>query len=104
LFSQFISKIGNNPNIIYEVKKQTDNGPLLSTKTFRLVHDQVEEVKGKYTDKMHVFKNYKCNKHKLFFGVDLYKNKEGTNFHHMRLNPFTKINESMLEKFFESVF
>ncbi|CAN0538229.1 unnamed protein product [Ectocarpus sp. 8 AP-2014] len=53
---------------------------------------------------MHAFKNYKCTVHDRFFGVDLFRASEsaGTNFHHMRLNPFTHAHSEVLDAFFEA--
>ncbi|CAN0284819.1 unnamed protein product [Ascophyllum nodosum] len=54
---------------------------------------------------MHAFKNYKCTVHNRFFGVDLYRssgNSSGYNFHHMRLNPFTRVNPDVLDEFFKA--
>lgn len=54
-----------------------------------------------FTQKMHSFKNYKCAEHGRFFGVDLFRASEsaGTNFHHMRLNPFTHVHPTVLDAF-----
>ncbi len=103
IFQNFLSGKGHHPNIIYEVKKQINNGPLLWTKYFTLIHDRREEVKGKYTQKKHAFKNYRCLSHGYFFGIDLYQQGLGSNYHHMRLNPFQKINEELLKQFFTFV-
>ncbi|KAL1507046.1 hypothetical protein AB1Y20_007908 [Prymnesium parvum] len=94
---------GHHPNIVFEVKKQVDNGPLISTKYFALKHDTVTEVTGPFTQKMHAFKNYKCASANLFFAVDIYRadNTTGYNHHHMRLNPFTQINPGILRILFE---
>ncbi|CAN0408846.1 unnamed protein product, partial [Laminaria digitata] len=54
-----------------------------------------------FTEKKHAFKNYKCAEHDRFFGVDLFRasNSTGTNFHHMRLNPFTHVHPAVLDSF-----
>ena len=67
-------------------------------------HSLVEEVAGPFSQKIHSFKNYKCASKKLFFAVDLYRADESvpaTNYHHMRLNPFTKVNEYVLRALFD---
>ena len=90
------------PGFVFEVKTQIDNGPLVSNKYYTLHGSVVTEQHGKFTQKVHSFKNYKCQEHGLFYAVDLYKadNSKTYNYHHMRLNPFTKINEDVLSAFF----
>ena len=60
------------------------------------------EMPGPYTQKVHSFKNYKCVSKNLFFGIDLYRSdgSAGGNYHHMRLNPFTKIDFELFQDFF----
>ena len=101
-FRDFVQGSGHHPNLIFEVKKQVDNGPLLSTKYYQLKDGVVTEVQGPFTQKVHSFKNYKCASKDLFFGVDLYRADQsaGGNYHHMRLNPFTKLNPEILGSFF----
>ncbi|KAI1709647.1 hypothetical protein Ddc_13771 [Ditylenchus destructor] len=62
----------------------------------------MEAVIGTFTNKKHGYKNYLCATHNLFYAVDVYDraNNVGRNFHHMRLNPFTKINTELMEEFF----
>ena len=92
LFSDFLRRRGHHPNIIFEVKKQVDKGPLLSTKYYRLEHQKWQESSGNYIQKIHSYKNYKCLTHNLFFAVDLYRadNMKAENYHHCRLSSFTK--------------
>jgi len=102
-FSDFLARRGHHPDVVYEVKTQVNNGPLLNTKYFQLVDSIVSEVKGPFRQKMHSFKNYKCTAHDLFYAVDLYQmddSHSGANAHHMRLVPFTKINTEVLDAFF----
>ena len=105
-FHGFMMGKGNYPNIVFEVKKQVDNGPLISTKWYKLENDKVFEVFGSYKQKVHCFKNYKCLSQNLFFAVDLYRADEskGQNFHHMRLHPYTKVNMEVLRSFFQKNF
>jgi hypothetical protein len=96
---------GHHPNIVFEVKCQRNNGPLLSTDHFRLENGRVlPVVGGNFTQKKHAFKNFKCLVHDLFYAVDVYNNSStasgGYNFHHMRLNPYTRINPATLDEFF----
>ncbi|KAI1714667.1 hypothetical protein Ddc_11388 [Ditylenchus destructor] len=104
-FRDFVNGTGNHPNIVFEVKCQISSGPLLYTDYFQLTDNKVEQVIGKFTNKKHTFKNYQCPTHNLFYGVDVYNkgNDVGRNHHHMRLNPFTKINAELMEEFFRSV-
>ncbi|KAJ1631967.1 hypothetical protein T492DRAFT_1143712 [Pavlovales sp. CCMP2436] len=90
-FFDFMRGTGNHPNVVYEVKEQVDQGPLLSTKYYKLCNDNIEEIEDKnFAQKFHAFKNFKCAQHNRFYSVDLYRegNDAGSNFHHMRLNPF----------------
>ncbi|KAJ1619948.1 hypothetical protein T492DRAFT_889546 [Pavlovales sp. CCMP2436] len=105
LFSDFLRGTGNHPNVVYEVKEQVDNGPLLSTKYYKLCNDNIGEIEGSnFKQKMHAFKNFKCAQHNRFYGVDLYRegNDAGSNFHHMRVNPFTKCDGELLDEFFST--
>ena len=66
----------------------------------QVVDNSVVEVSGDFTAKLHAFKNYKCPKHNLFFGIDLFQAGagSGSNLHHMRLNPFKHVNDSVLDR------
>ena len=102
LFSDFKALRGNHPKYAFEVKRQINNGRMLSTKFFSIEHDAVAEVSDKGLRKCHSFKNYICQTHNLFFGVDLYEKTglvEMSSKHHMRLNTFTKQNERLLDEF-----
>lgn len=90
-FTDFFNGVGSHPNIVFEVKRQVDNGPLLDTTYYELRDGSRHEIEGRFNQKIHSFKNYKCSKCNLFFSVDLYrKSGVSSNYHHMRLNPFTK--------------
>lgn len=89
-FTQFYAQRGSIPGIIFEVKRQVDNGPILDTTYFELSDGERVVHPGPFSRKLHAFKNYKCTKCHLFFSVDLYTKTGGYNSHHMRLNPFTK--------------
>jgi hypothetical protein len=99
-FTNFLTGKGNLPHLVFEVKKQIDNGPLISTKYYTLVADVITELEGPFVHKVHCFKNYKVGG--FFFGVDLYRvdGQTGGNYHHMRLNPFTKLNTDILAALF----
>ena len=86
-------------NLIFEVQKQVNNGPLISTKYFRLSNGQRQEIEGSFSNKVHSFKNFKCNSHNLFYGINLYRETPGRNPHQMRLNPFGHRNDSLLREF-----
>ena len=110
LFRDFFASRGNHRNVVYEVKKQVDNGPLLDTKYYQLLDDAVVEVQGTFHRKKHAFKNYKCTAHNRFYSIDLCDASSSTttgyNYHHMRLHPFTKRSgdhEEVLEAFFKEV-
>jgi hypothetical protein len=96
LFVDFVASSGNHPEIIYEVKRQITNGPLLSTKFFKLTNSTLTPITGEFQHKLHAYKNYKCTVHDLYFAVDLYSATARANHHHMRLNPFTKVSSAML--------
>jgi len=102
VFQDFVKGQGHHPNIVYEVKRLVNNGPLVSTKYFTLINNNMQEVQGNFTQKMHAFKNYKCTNCNLFYAVDLYSPSpnSGFNYHHMRLNPFEKKNLELLKQFF----
>eukprot|EP00930_Biecheleria_cincta_P030154 TRINITY_DN20913_c0_g1_i1.p1 TRINITY_DN20913_c0_g1~~TRINITY_DN20913_c0_g1_i1.p1 ORF type:complete len:247 (+),score=31.22 TRINITY_DN20913_c0_g1_i1:366-1106(+) len=103
-FTGFVNSQGTHDDVVYEVKEQIDNGPLLSTRFFKLQQGNIVLVRGEFRNKAHAFKNYECKRCKRFFAVDLYRadNLAGGNYHHMRLNPFTKLSPSLLESFFEA--
>jgi len=102
VFEDFVNGVGNHPDVLFEVKTQIDNGPLISTKYYKLEFDQITEHPGPFFQKIHCFKDYKCAAKNLFFAVDLYRADQsgGGNFYHMRLNPYTKINDEILLEFF----
>lgn len=107
LFEALLRGSGHHPNVVFEVKRQVNRGPLISTRYFKLEQSGVTETQGgSLLNKKHVFKNYKCDRHNLFFLVDLYMTENsgtGYNYHHMRLNPCTKVNEALLFAFFSEV-
>jgi hypothetical protein len=99
MFDNFLDEHGHYPNIIFEVKRERDFGPLLSKTYFQLLHGKgvVRVPDENYHEKIHSFKNYKCPNHNLFFGVDLFaKSGERINRHHMRVNPYTAISPEMM--------
>lgn len=109
LFVDFVAARGSHPGVVFEVKRQINNGPLLSTKYFQLVDNQVThlDAANKYEQKLHAFKNYKCTVHNLYFAVDLFSasagNRVGSNRHHMRLNPFSKISPTVLAEMTQTI-
>lgn len=104
-FDDFVKSHGTHDDVVYQVKEQIDNGSLLSTRYFKLQNGRRELILGaEFHNKVHAFKNYVCKRCKRFFGVDLYRadNSKGGNYHHMRLNPFTKLNRELLATFLSS--
>ena len=104
-FTDFVNARGDYPQVVYEVKKQRDNGALISTTYWQLKQNERKAIQGDFNQKMHAFKNYRCPNHGLFFGLDLYKldNEAGYNYHHMRLNPFTKVVPDVFAEFVRNV-
>ncbi|KAL0206498.1 hypothetical protein P9112_001805 [Eukaryota sp. TZLM1-RC] len=99
-FTDLLGRRGHHPNVIFEVKAQVDNGPMLHTKYFSLKHGQLNEVDFTPSRKLHSFRNYKCLVHNMYFAVDLYSSESsgsGYNYHHMRLNPFTRNTDNLLK-------
>lgn len=99
---------GSHTGYILEIKRQINHGPLVNTRYFRfdlaghLV--QVEKEDTNTSNKVHVFKNYVCKKHNLFFGVDVFKENSSSvyNLHHMRPNPFTNLkNKKLIQQVFK---
>eukprot|EP01137_Pigoraptor_chileana_P012403 Opistho-2@64777 len=91
LFTSFKNERGSAPGIVFELKTQVDNGPLLRTDYYKLVDGRRIKVSNEYHSKLHAYKNYKCTSHNLFFAVDLRSDSSATyNTHHMRINPFTQ--------------
>ena len=71
-FSNFVAGTGSAPGVVFQVKAQVDNGPMLSEKYYTLEDGVRREVVGRsFRQKIHVFKNYKCTDCDRFFGVDL---------------------------------
>ena len=99
-FTKFISKAGTS-GYVFEIKKSINNGALLWTKYFTVTDGTIAELEGEFSQKAHAFKNYKCDKHNLFYNVDLYEKsgKSSYNYHHMRLVPFTKLNKEFYNQF-----
>jgi len=104
-FTDFLREVGNYPEVVFEVKNQIDGGALLSTTYWQLLQNKRRPIEGEFSRKMHAFKNYKCLIHNRFFGLDLYKlsNESGYNYHHMRMNPFTKVVPEVFEQFVREV-
>jgi len=103
MFNKLRARTGSVPGIVFSVKRQIDNGTEMVTQYFMLEDGKLTEVFGTFQNKVHAFKNYKCKTHELCFAVDLYRLAEsaGTNKHHMRLNPFTQLNDAFLSEFFQ---
>jgi len=104
VFKALLNKRGNFPAIVFQVKRQINNRPKMVTQYFMLKDDTITEVFVEFNNKVHAFKNYICKKHDLFFGIDLFKTTDevGYNYHHMRLNPFLKINVKLLTDVFQA--
>ena len=96
-FKSFVDATGDAPGLVFQVKKQVDNGPMIWEKFFTLKDGVRAEVKGPFTQKVHSYKNYKCTDCDRFFGVDLYKdtNAVGGNYHHMRVNAYGRRNRAI---------
>lgn len=73
LFKGFMTETGHHANVIYEGKTQVDNGPLLFTDYYQLIHGKIARNHGIYTRKKHAFKKYKSLRHRRFFSIDLYE-------------------------------
>ncbi|EGG21263.1 hypothetical protein DFA_01142 [Cavenderia fasciculata] len=102
VFADLLSGQGNHPDIVYEVKAQVDNGPMISTRYFKVLSSKIKEIdRDNNTNKIHSFKNYKCPTHNRFYGIDLYSTREGSNYHHMRASPFEKRDMEVLDSFFK---
>lgn len=90
-FKGLVSSFGNFQDIVFEVKIQINDGPLLGTVYYQVLKNKRVIYEGESPkNKIHSFKNYKCTTHDLFFMIDLYSITAVSNFHHMRLNPVTK--------------
>ena len=102
VFEKFVNGTGNAPGLLFEVKRQVDNGPLISTAVFELrdgVRLRVDSNESRV--KVHSFKNFKCLCHNRFFGVDLFRTGGGLSRHHMRCNAFAKRDASLEDAFFQ---
>ncbi|SPQ96864.1 unnamed protein product (mitochondrion) [Plasmodiophora brassicae] len=107
VFEDFRHGRGHHPNILIEVKRQVNNGPMMSTRYFTLEGGTRLEVPEPASHrKLHSYKNYKCPEHDRFFGVDLLARpgapQGNYNFHHMRMYPYTEINQPLLDEFFSA--
>ena len=63
---------------VFEVTRQVDNGPDISTFYYKMMDGKVKkmDLKGSGSlNKIHSLKNYKCRTHGLFFKVNLYSEK-----------------------------
>jgi len=109
VFADLLRGRGHHPDIVFGVRKQVDNGPLLSVNYFHLQNDVLTELSDtgrKFCQKLHSFKNYKCTRHGLFYAVDLYRaddRRAGMNYHHMRLNVHSQLHLPFLRNFFHAV-
>ena len=82
---------------LFQVKRQVNFGPLVSTKYFQLqdgIHKEIPNPDQKSKD--HSFKNFKCGIHNLFFELNLYSFREVSNRHHLRPNPGTSDDMTVL--------
>jgi hypothetical protein len=103
IFDQFVRGHGTlkDPTMLFEVKRQVDNGPLISTELFQLENGIRLRVKPTSSlQKVHSFKNYKCRVHNRFFGVDLCRSGTVHNQHHVRCVAFSKRNAELESAFF----
>lgn len=100
-FKDFMSSKGTRNDVVFEVRAQVDNGPLLSTRYFALESGKRILVHGEFSEKTTGYKNYKCSHHKRFYAVNMYRRCKtgGSNYHHMRVVPFTKINPAVISRF-----
>ena len=99
-FEQFVSGNGT-ANMLFEVKRQVDNGPLIGTAHFQLENGVRIRVKPTSPiQKVHSFKNYKCRVHNRFFGVDLCRSGSVYNEHHVRCVAFSKRSAELEDAFF----
>lgn len=96
-FTNFKNSTGSHDNAVFEVKRQINNGPMIDTTYHQIINGIRVQADGEYKQKMHAFKNYRCNQCNLFYSIDLYHatNANVNNYHHMRLNPFTKNVENL---------
>lgn len=104
------SAVAAIPAVVHEVTKQVDNGPIVSTLYYQLTNDRIRQLPTsdgtQYTQKIHAFKNFKWERHGMFYAINLYHpaaSAAGTNFHHMRLSPQTKVNPPFLKELFRAV-
>jgi hypothetical protein len=102
-FADFFAGRGSHPDVVFEVKEQVDNGPLLSTRYWKLADGSRQQVQGPFSSKRHVYKNMKCSTHNRFYAIDLYNasNASSWNAHHMRIVPFTKVVQSVIDQFLQ---
>eukprot|EP00092_Neocalanus_flemingeri_P008792 GFUD01009465.1.p1 GENE.GFUD01009465.1~~GFUD01009465.1.p1 ORF type:complete len:238 (+),score=66.09 GFUD01009465.1:91-804(+) len=101
LFNGFMNRRGTFDQV-FEVTRQVDNGPDIGTKYYKLkegIRKELDVNNSSSFNKVHSFQNYKCTKHGLFFKVNLYSEKPVYNRHHMRPNPTSNINTSVLNQF-----
>lgn len=104
-FTDFMSGSGSYPDIIFQVIKQINNGPIQSTTYWQLIDNKIVPWTGeKPEQKLHAFKNYICHKCNFFYSIDIFSTSGGMgyNFHHMRLVPYTKLNVPLLTEFFKA--
>eukprot|EP01095_Lingulamoeba_sp_RSL-Kostka_P014917 TRINITY_DN6682_c0_g1_i1.p1 TRINITY_DN6682_c0_g1~~TRINITY_DN6682_c0_g1_i1.p1 ORF type:complete len:276 (-),score=56.82 TRINITY_DN6682_c0_g1_i1:159-986(-) len=98
-FKNFIKSTGSS-SYIFHMKKQINFGKIIFEKYFSLKDGIISEVDGDKLSKVHTFKNYKCQNHNMFYGIDLYsKSKSVYNKHHMRIYPYQNINMEVLDLF-----
>jgi len=102
VFDAFVSGVGEARGLLFEVKRQVDNGRLISTAVFELRDGKRVRVQPSGPlSKVHSFKNFKCVCHNRFFGVDLCKVGDGhSNAHHLRCVAFAKRDAALEEAFF----
>ena len=98
-FADFVRGEGHYPNLVFEVKKQLNDGPLvLSTKYHQLLNGQYCEVPGPYKSRIEgAYKNYKYEN--LFFFVDLYEPEDPLSLVMRLFNPITSLDEALLGDF-----
>lgn len=91
-FAAFLTKTGNYPHVVFEVKTKTSkDGPNVATKYYKLLDNQIQEVEGNFTHKIHAYKSYVCHEHNLCYEVDLITKAHVFDVHAKRMSsPFAR--------------
>lgn len=104
-FADFLLARGHHPDLVFAVDTQTNFGPRKHLKHYQVLHGklhEVDEVLVPPGQKINAYKNFKCEVHNNFIGVNL-KPSSGQvgNSHHVRAQTETSLFMPVIDRFLQ---